>query len=237
MKFMIVRVLKLAKRVICVSYATKEAIEEIYAEKCFKIEVIHEGAAENFFPITDEKYLSQIKEKYKLPNKFILYVGSIRRHKNINMLLESFLKIKAKLKDVSLVMVGRVSHALDLKMEDIRYLGEIPDDKELTAIYNLASCLCNVSLYEGFSLTILEAQKCSTAVVCSNIPTHVETGGDGIFAVNPTNVDQIEQALYNVLTDNNLRNALIKKGLENTQRFNWADTAAKTIAIYKELKD
>lgn len=234
MKFMVDRVLRSSKRVICVSESTKNSLEKIYGKKCSNINVIHEGIDEKFCRL-DANYLSLVKEKYKLPEKFILYVGSIRRHKNIAMLLESFSTLKKKLNDVFLVVIGRHSQDFDFKKENVIYLGEMPDDKELVAVYNLASCFCNISLHEGFGLTILEAQSCKTPVVCSNIAPHLEIGANAILAVNPASVDQITYALYNVLTDNFLRNSLIEKGLENINRFNWADTADKTIAIYKEL--
>jgi glycosyltransferase involved in cell wall biosynthesis len=235
MKFMVDRVLKLSKKIICVSESTKEALENIHGEKCLKISVIHEGIDENFFCIENKEYLSQIKTRYKLPDKFILYVGSIRRHKNIKTLLEVFEKLKVKLPDVYLVIVGRFSQALNLNQDGVLYLGEVPQDKELAAIYNLASCFCNLSFHEGFSLTLLEAQNCGIPVVCSNIPTHIETGADAILSVNPTETDSIEAALYNILTQKELRENLINKGFNNAKRFNWASSAQATLDLYKNL--
>jgi glycosyltransferase involved in cell wall biosynthesis len=137
--------------------------------------------------------------------------------------------------DVRLVIVGRRSHSFDFKKDNIIYLGEIPDDRELVGIYSLASVFCNLSLLEGFGLTILEAQKCAIPVVCSNINVHREIGGKGILAVSLSNVDQIEEALYNVLTDTSLKDSLIAKGLENITKFSWVFTAERTLEIYKEL--
>lgn len=236
MKVMIERALKRAEKVICVSNTTRKSLEEIYGLKNLNIDVIYEGVEKSFFPIKDKHYLLQIKEKYKLPDKFILYVGSIRRHKNIDMLLKVLSQLKNKMPDIYLVLVGRFSHALDLNQKNVLYLGEIPQDQELAAIYNLDACFCNFSFHEGFGLTILEAQKCGIPVVCSNIATHTETGGEGILAVNPTDVDQIEEVLYNVLTNNILRENLINKGLTNVERFSWSLAAEKTIEIYKDAK-
>jgi glycosyltransferase involved in cell wall biosynthesis len=176
-----------------------------------------------------------MRVKYGLPLKFILYVGSIRRHKNIDTLLKVFEKIKVKIPDLFLVLVGKFSHQISLVRKGVLYLGEVPRDKELSAIYNLAQCFCNLSFQEGFGLTILEAQKCGTPVVCSDIITHKETGEKGILTTNPTDIDQIQGVLYNVLTDNKLRNTLIQKGFENVSRFSWQDTADKTVAVYKGI--
>ena len=235
MKLMVERVLKSAKRVICVSHSTKKTVEKIYGQKRLNVDVVHEGVGQHFCQIEDKHYLNEVKKKYKLPEKFILYVGSIRKHKNIKMLLESFAQLRKKIPDVWLVIVGKLSHPIDLQKENVLYIEEVPDDRELAAIYNISSILCNLSLHEGFGLTILEAQQCGLGVVCSNIDPHLEIGGDGICAVSPTSSEQIVNALHGILTDNVLRKDLIQKGLKNINRFDWKTTADKTIAIYKEL--
>ncbi|MFA6282456.1 MAG: glycosyltransferase family 1 protein, partial [Candidatus Omnitrophota bacterium] len=235
MKFMIERVIKTAKRVICDSRSTECSLRKIYKIENMNIDVIHIGIDKKFCRIEDNKYLQGIKEKYKLPDKFILYVGSIRRHKNIKMLLESFSELRKRIPDVWLVVVGRLNHHFDFTQKNILYIGEIPDDRELAAIYNMSSVFCNLSLHEGFGLTILEAQQCGLGVVCSNIDPHLEIGGDSICAVPPDSISQIANALHNVLTDDALRESLIQKGLKNISRFDWKITADKTIAIYEEL--
>jgi glycosyltransferase involved in cell wall biosynthesis len=237
MKFMIEKTLKSAKKIISVSNSTKDSLGKVYGLDNTNIRVIPEGVDEVFTRIEDTRYLRRIKETYKLPDKFILYVGSIRRHKNIKVLLETFLKLTERINDVHLVMVGKLSHPFNLKKKRIIHFNDIASDNDLAAIYNLSSAFCNLSLHEGFSLTILEAQKCGVPVVCSNISTHIETGGDGIFAVAPSDINQIEAALYAVLTDYSLRAKLIRKGLENVYRFSWINAAQQTTAIYKELID
>ncbi|MDP2929338.1 MAG: glycosyltransferase family 1 protein [Candidatus Omnitrophota bacterium] len=187
----------------------------------------------------DLAYLNSVKEKYRLPDTFILYVGSIRRHKNIGALLDSFSQFKKKMPQSQLVMVGRRSQEIDINRDGVLYLGEIESDKELAAIYNLASCLFNLSLYEGFGLTILEAQKCGLPVICSDIPVHKEIGGCGIVAVSASNrtIDQICQSLYNILSDRLMRESLISVGLKNADRFGWHKTAQNTIDLYRKINN
>jgi glycosyltransferase involved in cell wall biosynthesis len=199
-----------------------------------KLHVIYEGVDEVFTKITDPAHLKSVKEKYKLPDKFMLYVGSIRRHKNIKALLDAFMNFRKRSPDISLVMVGRLSQDIDIKRNGVTYLGEIESDKELAAIYNLASCLFNLSLYEGFGLTILEAQRCGLPVVCSDIPVHKEIGGEGISAVKASYIDQISQNLYNVLSNKGIREALILRGFKNADRFSWRKTAQDTIGLYRK---
>ena len=248
MKFMINRILKSARAVICVSRATKNEILSCPRKRASIdsrlrgndrrwIPVIYEGVDEIFTKMDDLAYLKSVKEKYKLPDKFILYVGSIRRHKNIGALLDSFSQFKKKMPEACLVMVGRLSQDIDIKRDGVTYLGEIESDRELAAIYNLASCLFNLSLYEGFGLTILEAQKCGLPVICSDIPVHKEIGGDGIVTVRASYIDQICDNLYNVLSNKGIRESLITRGLKNADRFDWHKTAQNTVGLYRKTHD
>jgi glycosyltransferase involved in cell wall biosynthesis len=234
---MIERVIRTAKKIICDSGSTKHSLRKIYGVENTNIDVIHIGIDEKFCQIKDSQYLMSIKKKYNLPDSFILYVGSIRRHKNIKTLLEVFSCLRKKIPTAWLVIVGRLNHHFDFKKENVLYIGEVPDDKELAGIYNMSSVFCNLSLHEGFGLTLLEAQQCGLSVVCSNIDAHLEVCADSVYAVSPTSVEEIVNALHNVLTDNALRDGLIQKGLKNINRFDWKTTADKTIAIYKELLD
>jgi len=235
MRFMMKRILKSAKAVICVSQATKSEIENRFHQKKINMEVIYEGVDEVFGRIEDKNYLDQIRKKYNLPDKFLLYVGSIRRHKNIKVLLNAFGDFRRKNAGVSLVMVGRSSQGIDTIGEGVIYLGELASDKELAAIYNLASCLFNLSLYEGFGLTILEAQKCGLPIVCSDIPVHREIGGKGALFAEPSYVDQVYGNLYNVMFNSETRRTLISDGLENVKKFDWAATARQTLDLYRKI--
>lgn len=238
MKFMIGRIVKSAKAVICVSQATKKEIEKRYKKECL-FSVIYEGVNKVFIKIGDQAYLKSVKEKYRLPDKFVLYVGSIRRHKNINGLLDSFERFNQNMPDVQLVMVGRYGQQIDLNRKNVIYLGEIASDADLAGIYNLASCLFNLSLYEGFGLTIVEAQACGLPVVCSDIPVHREIGGDGIISIstNPSYIDQIDKNLYNVISNKSIKESVVLKGFENAKRFNWSVAARQTLELYRKIRD
>jgi len=235
MRWMVARMVKNARRIVCVSHATEKCLSELFSVDLSKVSVIHEGVAREFSRINDFAYLTKIKEKYNLPEKFILYVGSIRKHKNIDMLLDAFGLLRKRMPELCLVLVGRVAYSGNLKREGVIVLEDTFNDRDLCAIYNLATCFCNLSLYEGFGLTILEAQKCGTPVVCSGILPHREVGGRGILPVAPHNIDQIAESLYNVLHQDRIRSELVQEGFENTERFSWIDTAQATTQIYQEI--
>lgn len=236
MNFMIRKIMKSARAVICVSEATKNEIEK-RMPGAHPPHVIYEGVDRIFTMIADSVYLNKIKKKYNLPDKYILYVGSIRRHKNIKALLDSFVRFKERVPEARLILVGRRGQDIDIDRDGVTYIGEVESDRELAAIYNLASCLFNLSLYEGFGLTILEAQACGLPVLCSDIPAHREIGRDGILAVNPSYIDRIYENMYNILFNNDLRKGLILKGHENVKRFNWAVTARQTLELYRKIGD
>jgi len=235
MDYMVRKVLRRAKKVICVSNATKEMVQQYYKISAAALEVIYEGVDNTFTKIADRGFLDTVKQKYNLPDTFILYVGSIRKHKNIAMLLEAFSRIRKELSHVSLVLVGKLSQSFNLQLDGVHYLGEVADDRELAALYNLAAVFCNLSFFEGFGLTLLEAQACGAPIVCSDIAVHLETGGNGVLAVPASDVDQITQALYNVLTKQTFQEILIKNGLENIQRFSWETAATRMVELYRKL--
>jgi glycosyltransferase involved in cell wall biosynthesis len=233
MRFAIKRALSLAKKIICVSLATQESLQKIFNPDNSVVTVIQEGVSTIFSATSDTMSLAKIKAKYRLCDDFILYVGSIRKHKNIDSLINAFLKLTVTMPNLKLVLVGRLPQGPLRTETGVTYLGEVADE-DLPGFYRLARVFCNLSLYEGFSLTLLEAQKCGLAVVCSDIPIHRQTAGDAAVFVSATNIDQIREALYNVLANESLKRSLIAKGLENVNKFNWNLAAAKTLDVYKD---
>jgi glycosyltransferase involved in cell wall biosynthesis len=235
MSYMVKRMVHSARKIICVSHATDNYLREVSKRNIQNTRVIHEGVSTVFGKITDTRRAAEINKKYHLPEKFILYVGSIRRHKNIAGLLASFERLQKRMPGLALVVVGKFSHEFNLAAEGVCYVGEVSSDQELAVIYSQAQALCNLSFYEGFGLTVLEAQQSGVPVVCSNIPAHLEIGGDGIIAVSPSDIDQTAETLYNVLNDQGLKARLIEAGLRNVKRFNWESTARQTLETYKNI--
>jgi len=88
-------------------------------------------------------------------------------------------------------------------------------------------------LVEGFDLPILEATSCAPPVVTSNYGAMAEVAGDAALLVDPYNIDEIAEAMYRVLTDENLREDLIKKGFERASQFSWEKTARETLGVYE----
>ena len=123
----------------------------------------------------------------------------------------------------------------ELNLQDrVIFKGYIPDN-ELEWMYLNASLFVFPSLSEGFGLPILEAMSCGVPVITSNYGAMAEVAGNAALLVNPYNIDEIAEAMYKVLTDQKLKEDLIKKGLERAKQFSWEKTAKETLEVYKEV--
>jgi len=227
-----------AARIIAVSENTKKDIIELFPAAQEKVMVIPEGVDPEFKAIEDSKVLEAVRKKYKLAQEFIVCVGSLKKHKNFEMLIDAYQELKAKGFRHSLVIVGRFrpreAHILEkIKTSDAQYIGEVPSS-DLVALYNMASLLVLPSLYEGFGLVVLEAQACGLPVACSRAASLTEVAGDGALYFDPTSRREMAQAIKQLVSDGVLRKQLVVEGFQNLARFSWEKAAAATLEVYRE---
>ncbi len=220
--------------VITDSQASKKSIINYLNYPKAKIQVVYLAADEKFKPITDNKLLNIVKDKFHLPDKYVLYVGDINWNKNIPGLVRA-----CKLAHLPLVIVGKNAaniESLDLNHSELRHLrgvdwisvqrlGFVSDD-DLVAVYNLASVYCQPSFAEGFGLGVLEALACETPVACSSAHSLPEVGGEAVTYFDPHNISQMSQAILN---------AKQAEGILQVQKFSWEKTAQETIMIYADV--
>ncbi len=206
-----------------------------------KIKVIYESYHKRFEVIKNIENLLAIKQKYNLPEKYILFVGGLTPLKNFSNIIKAFNTIKKKI-PVKLVVAGfkRWKYAKDLELikklklqNNIITLGFVPDD-DLPYLYNLAQCFIFPSLYEGFGIPLLEAQACGCPVICSITGCTPEVSGGAALLVNPYNYKEIEQAIYDILNNIDLREKLITAGLKNVKKFDWGETAKYTLELFEK---
>lgn len=207
-----------------------------------KVKTIHLSANDIFRKIDDLYFLESIREKYALPNRFILNIGLIYPGKNIPNLLKAFKLVRQK-EDIKLVIVGsgRRMYSQDLELiqefglqEDVFLPGYI-DQQDLVAVYNLAELFAFPSLYEGFGIPILESMACGCPVIASKTGSLPEIAGDAAQYVTPWDVEDIAQAICRVLADSHFRQELIQRGFEQAQRFSWATCARQTLQVFEEI--
>jgi glycosyltransferase involved in cell wall biosynthesis len=230
--------------IITVSENTKTDVLEVSHCKEEKVAVIHEGIDIKHFNRApkEDSLATVIRSKYSLPQQFILWVGSYRKHKNVENLCKAFALAKEKHKLAhKLVLCGprllqeeAVNDILKNFGNNIMVIGPV-EYEELPVIYKLADAFLFPSLYEGFGLPVLEAMASGIPVITSNTSSLPEVAGDAALLVNPLCVDEIAEALTRVIEDNELRLTLIAKGIERAGKFSWEDTAYKTLKLFSEV--
>jgi glycosyltransferase involved in cell wall biosynthesis len=235
---------KKAKKIITVSEFVKKCIMDIYNIAEEKIVVTHHGIDPQYKPIEDPKAIENVRLKYNIDCRFILYVGKLQARKNIPRLLKAFYILKRERHlPYKLVLVGRktwlssdiISTLNELRLQDeVIFTGEVPL-KELLLFYNAADLFVFPSLCEGFGIPPLEAMACGTPVVASNETAIPEVVGDAGILVNPYNVEELAQAMSDVLTSENLKKDLISRGLKRITAFSYKKMAEKVIEVYTEV--
>ncbi len=230
-----------ADHVIAVSEATRQDLISLYDTPPQKVSVLYHGVTPEFQPIQTETALKAVRQKYNLGEApFILSLGTIQPRKNYQRLIQALAQIKAPL---ALVIGGGRGWHYDAifgeverqgLQERVHFPGFVADE-DLPALYSAATLFVYPSLYEGFGLPLLEAMACGTPVVSSNqssLPEVVEQAG---VLVNPYEVDDITQAMSNLLDDETRRQKLSVAGLEQAAKFSWDEMAQKLVKLYQTV--
>jgi len=172
---------------------------------------------------------------YGLPFPYVLCVSNRKRHKNEFRVVEAFAKAAIDPR-MHLVFTGepiedllRLIEHLQVR-ERIDFAGLVPESK-LPALYRGARALIFPSLYEGFALPVVEAMACGTPVVTSNVSAMPEIAGDATLLVDPSSVQQIVDAIQQIMSDTSLREQLRERGIARASQFSWARTAAGVQAL------
>jgi len=245
---MMPRFLRRADAIIAVSECSKRDAVRLYGIDPARIRVIYEGVDARFQPVTDLARLAQVRARYALPERYILYVGTIEPRKNLTTLLEAFHVSRSMFHAagntaLKLVIGGKTGWLYEGLFRKLRELGLEDEvllpgyiaDEDLPAVYSAASVFVFPSLYEGFGLPPLEAMACGTPVVCSSASSLPEVCGEAALLVEPTDVSALAQAIERVLSDEPLRAALRARGLAQAAKFSWERTARETLAVYREV--
>ncbi len=233
-----------ARHIIVTSASTKRDIVQRYGLPEAKVSVTHLAADASFRPIADRAALAEFRREKGLPDRFILYVGTIEPRKNLTRLIQAFAQFaKGSGSAHHLVIGGGKGWMYDQVYatvqelglpERVHFPGFIPQD-ELAWWYNAAEMMVYPSLYEGFGLPPLEAMACGTPVVTSRISSMPEIVGEAALQVDPYDVGEMAEALHQLASDAALRAEKGAAGLERAALFSWARTAQETVAIYQRL--
>ena len=234
--------IKGADHIIVISNFIKNEAVDLFGFQSDRISAIHLGIDPNLFRIYDPEEFISIKNKYQLPDNFILFVGSIEPRKNIFNLLKAYGDLRHSMrKTFKLVLVGnkgwKNEQTLSLIREsgdDVRYLGYVPEI-ELGPLYRLARLFVYPSFYEGFGLPPLEAMACGCPVIVSHTASLPEVCGEAAFYINPHEVESISAGMERILENETLRNALKSKGLERSKLFSWNKAAEEHLRLFEKI--
>jgi glycosyltransferase involved in cell wall biosynthesis len=247
-KILVPKSMKKASRIIAVSKATKKDIVELFKTSPSKVTVIHEGVVpQKGEGKTKSVSKTDIQKKYKIAEKYLLFIGTIEPRKNLTALIKAYnvlmVKDYKKYKEYDLVIAGKKGWKYeeifktikDQKFNyKIRFLNYVSQEHKVALMKN-ATCFVFPTLYEGFGLPIAEAMSMGIPVITSNVSSMPEVAGDAAVLVNPNKITEIEKAMAKVLGNKRLRDRMSKAGLVQAKNFTWNKVAKETIDLYREV--
>ena len=227
-----------ADTIIAISEQTKTDIIQYLKVNPNKIKVIYQGCNSIFKEKFTKTEIKKCIVKYKLPENFILNVGTIETRKNVLLAVKAIKDI-----DIKLVIVGKKT---DYNLEIEKY---IEDNKlqekiifhsglsltELAILYQLAKIFVYPSLYEGFGIPIIEALYSKTPVITTIGGVFPEAAGPHSIYIDPENVQELKIAISKLLEDPNLSKEIAEKGFLFAQKFNDENIAKQYLEVYKTL--
>jgi glycosyltransferase involved in cell wall biosynthesis len=233
-----------ADGILTVSEASKRDILKFFDIPPQRVQVIYNAIDERFLAEPDAERMEHVRQRYQLDKPFLLYVGNIKPHKNLERLVHAYAVARSRgLGDLRLVIVGDQQskypplrqavhrHRLD---KEVRFLGFQPYNT-LAVFYRLARAFVFPSLYEGFGLPPLEAMACGTPVVTSNVSSLPEVAGGAAVLVDPYDPESIADGIVRAANDETLRAELIRRGLARARDFSWAQSVAAIHRTYMDV--
>jgi glycosyltransferase involved in cell wall biosynthesis len=232
-----------ASRVIAISESGRSEICTLLGVPSAKVDVAPPGVSPDFRPLPAEQ-VSIFRSHRGLPQRFILYVGTIEPRKNLDTLLHAYAQLPERA-EVKLVLAGgtgwrseRLSaliEKLDLS-KDVMRTGYISGD-ELPLWYNASEVFVYPSVYEGFGMPVLEAMACGRPTIASDSSSLPEVVGSCGILVPPVDTTAWATALSKVLANPALRAELALKGRERASQYTWKNTAQATVDTYYKALD
>lgn len=227
------------RHIITESEFTRGRLVDLLGVPNNKISVIANGVANNFKPESVE-VIQHLRAKYNLPEKYILYVGSLEPRKNLQRLFAAWQLLNKSDNRTHLVVVGATGHvftqdsSIDTYIDKVDYLGYV-DAMDLPGIYSGAEIFVYPSLYEGFGLPLLEAMACGTAVITSDLAPLNDVAGDCAILVDPNSEQALSEAIEYLLNNKDIRMELSNKGIQHAARFDWENAASETWSLLERL--
>ncbi len=213
------------------------------------VHVVYESAPGWFERVEDAARLDALRAKYRLPEEFVLFVGTLEPRKNLERLIRAVAEVHRRGRPIPLVLVGASGWHMDgrrgrpglrvlvreLGLEPyIHYLGYVPTT-DLPILLSLATVFAFPSLYEGFGLPAVEAMACGAPTLTSRNTAMDEVCGDAAYLVDPYSLDDIADGLEHLFNDPETRQCLSRRAVAQARLYSWERAATETIAIYQQV--
>ncbi|RLC33276.1 hypothetical protein DRH14_05175 [Candidatus Shapirobacteria bacterium] len=233
------------RQFICVSKNSQRDLLRLFPKiDKNKTSLVYEAVNQKYFDFQklsnsqQQNRISKLKQKYEL-KQFILAQGTRQPRKNLDRLIQAFIQFRQENpnSEVDLAIGGKFGWGTDINQHQpsfIKILGYVPET-DMVDIHASALALIYPSLYEGFGLPVLKAMAVGTPVITSRNSSLIEVSGQATILINPKSINDIKQAISKIVSNNKLRQSLIKKGLINASKYSWLSTATQTLAIYQKL--
>ncbi len=222
-----------AKRIVTVSYFSKEDINRTYRIDEDKVDVVYNGVNTAYTPTSEEQNMLT-KATYSAGKDYFLFIGSLHPRKNICGLLRAFDGFRTSVdSDMKLLIVGEsMFKTSDIEMiyegmrykDDVVFTGRLGND-ELHRVLGASLALTFVPYFEGFGIPVIEAMNAGVPVICSNTTSLPEVGGNAVLYVDPFSLSQIKDAMIKIYQEKEFRDSLIEKGFSQREKFSWDKTA------------
>ena len=224
------------------SESTRHDVIELLGVSPDRVHVIYPGVDENFRRVQEATVLAAVRRRYRLPERFVLSVGTLQPRKNLQRLIEAYAQIRADI-GMKLVIAGGTGwlyEGIFRRVEELGLQGEVcfpgyVADEDLPALYSLADLFVFPSLYEGFGLPPLEAMACETPVVTSDVSSLPEVVGYAALMVDPHDAGALADAMRRMLDEPSLRGTMVQRGLVQARGFTWSRAAEELLHLYREV--
>lgn len=229
------------------SLASAEDIRRVIGLPPEQLRVIYLGVDPQYRPVEQEEELRAVRERYRLPPRFVLYLGGFDQRKNVPRLIRAHNQMAGSATCPPLVIAGKLpsrdttffpdprklvrEHRLETR---VQFIGEVAETDK-PALYSLAACLVFPSLYEGFGLPVLEAMSCGTPVITSRTSSLGELAADGGILIDPLSESDIAQAMGQLVHDAATREQYVSRALARASLFSWANAARLTVGAYHDV--
>jgi glycosyltransferase involved in cell wall biosynthesis len=236
----VIHACRIADHIIAISQQTKDDLVEFLRVDPERISVIYQGYSSRFKRKLGDNSFNEIRNRHNLPDRYLLYVGTIEARKNLMGIIRAIHTAKI---EMPLVVIGKKTEPYFKKIEayvssnnlnNIIFTGKVSDD-ELPAIYRNAECFVYPSFFEGFGIPLIEAMVSGVPVITSRGGCFKEAAGPGSLYVDPDDIENIGESIKSVIGNEELKNKMISAGLEHVKNFSDENIALSYMNFYRNL--